>query len=183
MHYGLHNDEVSEVIDFIRNGEIFRPREGASPPGDNHVIHTLQGVDRYREPSIEWYMHLDDEDPVLWIDIKRELSAEYHVDAPKLFGDDYYQFEELMETLSLSFWPLLESQLHRAMPKYEIEQIYGQFSMIVRCRAVYGRKPNFYNHLFLIYRSGGHPCGWIGKYPRGKMVVYYPPTSTALGGP
>lgn len=178
MHYGPHNDEVSEVIDFIRNGEIFRPREGASPPGDYHVIHTLQGVDRYREPSIEWYMDLDDEDPVVWTDIKNKLGEGYFVDAPKLMGEEYNEFEDRMDALCRSFWPLLESQLHRALPKYEIEEIYGDLSMIVRARALYGRKPNFYNHLFLIYRSGGQPCGWIGKYPRGKMVVYYPPTST-----
>jgi hypothetical protein len=179
MTYGPNNNAVLEVIDFIRNGEILRPRKGSSPPGDYQIIHTLDGVDQYRQPSIEWYTNAAEEDPVLWADIKRQCAVKYYSDAPKLFGAEYYDFEERMEALCRSLWPLLEHQLHGTLPQFEIEDVYGQFSMILRFRAVYGNAPNFYNRLFQIYKSGGHPCGWVGKYPDGKMVVYYAGSSTS----
>lgn len=31
-----------------------------------------------------------------------------------------------------------------------------------------------YEDMFLAYQSGGWPCGWLGKYPEGKIVVFYP---------
>ena len=37
-----------------------------------------------------------------------------------------------------------------------------------------GTAERLYEDMFLAYQSGGWPCGWLGKYPEGKIVVFYP---------
>jgi hypothetical protein len=38
----------------------------------------------------------------------------------------------------------------------------------------YGFPSKFYKTLLDAYLSGGWPCGWLGKYPEGKMIVLDP---------
>ena len=33
-------------------------------------------------------------------------------------------------------------------------------------------KSEFYEHLLEVYLSGHLPCGWKGKYPQGKLIVF-----------
>lgn len=42
-------------------------------------------------------------------------------------------------------------------------------------RSTFGRTLPFIERLVEIYRLGGHPCGWIGFYPEGQLVAYFPP--------
>jgi hypothetical protein len=41
-------------------------------------------------------------------------------------------------------------------------------------RAVFGKTDNFYEEVFQIYRAGGWPCGWVGRFPDGVFAVYVP---------
>jgi hypothetical protein len=34
------------------------------------------------------------------------------------------------------------------------------------------KAPYFYNELFKIYESGNFPCGWDGKYPSGRLMIF-----------
>lgn len=34
------------------------------------------------------------------------------------------------------------------------------------------KEPSFYTELLKVYESGNFPCGWKGKWPKGKLVVY-----------
>lgn len=36
----------------------------------------------------------------------------------------------------------------------------------------YGFQSKFFEHILAIYKSGHIPCGWQGKYPNGKVMVY-----------
>jgi hypothetical protein len=33
-------------------------------------------------------------------------------------------------------------------------------------------RPEFFGELLKIYENGNFPCGWEGKYPNGKLIVY-----------
>ena len=33
-------------------------------------------------------------------------------------------------------------------------------------------KPGFYTMLLKVYEEGHFPCGWKGKYPEGKLLIY-----------
>ncbi len=33
-------------------------------------------------------------------------------------------------------------------------------------------RPEFFLELFKVYESGNFPCGWIGEWPNGKLVVF-----------
>jgi hypothetical protein len=33
------------------------------------------------------------------------------------------------------------------------------------------RRPGFFQHLWLTYRSGNFPCGWNGSYPQGSLIT------------
>ncbi|WP_019637126.1 hypothetical protein [Paenibacillus fonticola] len=34
------------------------------------------------------------------------------------------------------------------------------------------RQPAFFMELFKVYESGNFPCGWEGRWPKGKLIVY-----------
>ena len=34
------------------------------------------------------------------------------------------------------------------------------------------KRPVFFLHLLEIYESGNLPCGWEGKWPDGKLIVF-----------
>lgn len=33
-------------------------------------------------------------------------------------------------------------------------------------------EPKFFNELLKVYQRGNFPCGWHGKYPHGKLLIY-----------
>ncbi len=41
-------------------------------------------------------------------------------------------------------------------------------------RIAFGKNDNFWEIVFKIYKSGGMPVGWSGKYPEGCLMVIYP---------
>ena len=92
-----------------------------------------------------------------------------------MLGSECRRVFERVDALHQTLWEPLERHLVRHLPKYEIEEIGGDFGTILHERSVYGGRPRFYNRLYAIYRAGGYPCGWEGRYPEGRMVVYYRP--------
>lgn len=34
------------------------------------------------------------------------------------------------------------------------------------------RQPSFFTDLFRVYQSGNFPCGWVGEWPQGQLVVF-----------
>jgi hypothetical protein len=39
---------------------------------------------------------------------------------------------------------------------------------------VYGRPSDLFSKILDVFEQGGWPCGWLGKYPEGKMIVLDP---------
>jgi hypothetical protein len=37
-----------------------------------------------------------------------------------------------------------------------------------------GRKSLLFEQILAVYELGGWPCGWLGKYPAGKLIVLDP---------
>ena len=56
----------------------------------------------------------------------------------------------------------------------EIAEDFISIFMYVIATVDSGEVIRLYEDMFLAYQSGGWPCGWLGKYPEGKIVVFYP---------
>lgn len=54
------------------------------------------------------------------------------------------------------------------------EEIYTDLLLCIRCRMIRGDKNEFFEKMFEIYKLGGWPCGWNGKYPEGNFITYFP---------
>jgi len=84
----------------------------------------------------------------------------------------------LLESLSgLMDGPIdraLQRQLGDRYTEDDITFIWGTIDWILRFRATFGRTLPFIERLVEIYRLGGHPCGWVGRYPEGQLVAYFP---------
>jgi hypothetical protein len=52
------------------------------------------------------------------------------------------------------------------------ETIYSDLQICAIARALHGKTLPFHEQLFQAYRLGAVPCGWMGEYPEGKMVIY-----------
>lgn len=53
------------------------------------------------------------------------------------------------------------------------EEIYTDLLLCVRCKMLGGDKNEFFEKMFKIYKLGGWPCGWSGKYPEGNFIAYF----------
>lgn len=54
------------------------------------------------------------------------------------------------------------------------EEIYTDLLLFIRYKMIGGYKKEFFEKMFEIYKLGGWPCGWNGKYPEGNFIVYFP---------
>lgn len=54
-----------------------------------------------------------------------------------------------------------------------VDKIYTDLLLCVRSRII-GSDTPFFEKMFDIYKVGGWPCGWNGKYPEGNFIVYFP---------
>lgn len=56
--------------------------------------------------------------------------------------------------------------------------IAGDMLDCAQSRIAFGRSGNFWDKVFEIYKSGGMPVGWSGKYPEGKLMAIFPGLKT-----
>ena len=75
--------------------------------------------------------------------------------------------------LHRELYAVIEAQLATRLPLYEIEEVHTHFGMIVWHRGLYGDREDFADRLYQQYLRGGYPCGWDGRFPAGRLVVYY----------
>jgi len=102
-------------------------------------------------------------------------------------NSDSYRVEQLF--LESSFCGKIEKKLANELKKRELiditSDIVDQESLIadlirsdmLNCalsRIAFGKCGNFWDTVFEIYKSGGMPVGWSGKYPEGRLMTIYP---------
>nr|WP_309690158.1 hypothetical protein [Armatimonas sp.] len=66
-------------------------------------------------------------------------------------------------------------QIVQQLPEAFREFAYDMHQDFVECalsRALRGQESEFYERIFQAYQAGYFPCGWSGKWPEGRLVVF-----------
>ena len=130
-------------------------------------VYSIEDIsDEYREPQLDVEGHKP------WRDL-RMLQLHVFYDFRRQIGIDRNQHNLDIEAIDNRLTPLMEQQLIGRLPENFVFEIIEDLNMIRSFRGLLGETPHMMNTLFMMYRSGGFPCGWDGKFPEGKMVVYY----------
>ncbi|MFO0957216.1 MAG: hypothetical protein U0800_07075 [Isosphaeraceae bacterium] len=172
MELGPYAADVRDIVDLVESGAIFRnPRP---PVGTIRIIHDMGEVSDY-----DYVLNDNPEEGWSW---KELIAHGGEVDCDRLLLEmprRQRALPGLMESLSaLSDGPIdqaLDCQLGGQYMEKDISYIWANIDWILRWRATFGRTVPFIERLVEIYRLGGHPCGWVGEYPEGQMVCYFPP--------
>ena len=181
MELGPHAEDVLEIVDLVESGMIFRnPR----PPLDPSlvVVDGMADAEKYRFTSP------NSRDGIRWE--WRELLE--FAGQPDSKRDVWRKEDEVLDSvpgLSDELFKMMEDRIGPALdrhlkPEYnepELSEIYCNLDFIISYRASFGRTLPFIERLVAIYRLGGHPCGWSGPFPEGRLVAYFPPEGDALG--
>ena len=180
MELGPHAGDVLDIVDVVESGVIFRhPRPPLDP--DVIVINDMAKAGNYRftDPDVregrvwEWRELLD----FAGEPYSRRDIDEKHDDVLDSFPD---LLDNLIKLMEERIGPSLDLQFGSKYTENDIIHMYGNLDFIISFRATFGRTLPFIERLVAIYRLGGHPCGWSGPYPEGRLVAYFPPGDGAL---
>jgi len=165
--FNFNTSAIDDVIRLIE-GRGLLPRDVRPPDwlGIKPIYSVEDILDEYREPQLDVEGHRN------WRDL-RIFQLHVFYDFRRETGIDRHQYALDMEAIDNKLSPLMEEQLVGRLPEDFVFEIIEDLNMIRRFRGVLGETPHMMNTLFMMYRSGGYPCGWDGNFPGGKMVVYY----------
>ena len=110
------------------------------------------------------------------IEAQNQLSGWLHIHAHREFqewNDRVDKHNRVMGPLFDTHWkPFFES---RNLP---VELLHGTTRWEIRGALAEdsyrntGHRCFFFHELLLVYEAGHFPCGWIGEWPAGKLVIY-----------
>jgi hypothetical protein len=168
MKYGKNSDKVQEVIDLACSGRILNITPAVT---DTSVIienDFNRAKYKARTQDIE---EGEDEDKLTWEDIRsKEMSLVYG----KMYKlSDFSAVKKELAELPTAFFKCLCRTLPEQYDEIENE-IIGDLCACAKARAVDEAGSPFFERLLNIYQSGAWPCGWEGRYPEGKLIVYTP---------
>ena len=157
---------VQEVIDFAEQGSLLTP---AAELG----VREWEVVSELDEALAHAHRRatIGADDAMTWTNLREHQSAEalgVTYERPELAGlrDTYDELTERFYELGGRL-----NEEHRRLA----EEIANDLANIALTRAVFGANPDrLFEQMFQAYRAGGWPCGWLGAYPAGKLVVYDP---------
>lgn len=172
QQFGPNTPAVLEVIEFASARRILSKPFQAHVINDfeTEVVYSLDTVYRFR-----YGQHLPNPDRwstvERWFDIKGADMQVFDVASEEVSG--YWStIRPLIVSKADEVLDWLTEQLSSLLPRREIEHIADDLEMIMAFRAVFGHNSLLYERLFRVYCAYGHPCGWIGSYPDGRLIVY-----------
>jgi hypothetical protein len=172
MDFGPHADDVMDFADFVLSGGIFRdPRPPLGP--ELVIIRSMADANKYTHasPGVPVGKRYD------WGELLRFAGEpDSKMERKRL---DYFRahpglMDHLREFVDGPINEYLRRQLGSNYTEIDTIYVLGTVDQILRSRATHGRTLPFIERLVEIYRLGGHPCGWIGAYPEGRLVAYFP---------
>lgn len=170
---------VDEVVRFVTEGQIlsrpFQPERFCDYPCE--VVYEIADWTPYRVAGLP-ESKCEEE----WQDVRISTESE-HMELRKLSAKKYpvirsAEFSEKLNEIYFFLRPKIESQLKDALPKADpiddIKEIELHIDLAIQSRAKVGvRHANLSQEiLFNVYKAFGYPCGWIGPFPGGKLVVF-----------
>jgi hypothetical protein len=172
MQLGPNPDLVLEIVDLVESGVIFRNPQ--PPLSEVKIIHNMANVLDY----LHVIANYEDDEGYDWRDLllnagepDNDLITEREIRRSAMPG----LTDSINELVDERIHGALRRQLGTRYTEDDILYIRGTIDFILCFRATFGRTLPFIERLVDIYRLGGHPCGWVGRYPEGEMVAYFPP--------
>ena len=165
--FGEYTEEVEEVLEFIRSDRLL---SGGDIPDDVdvYVIRSLKQI-----PTEDDYFY--DNLEYTWNDIIANEAAVFYGIESETCGRSYSYDHKFLSELVDSLMERYNKTFPEYYKKYYLDkEIPGILCYIVHCRIIMGKQNQFFEMLFKVFQSGGYPCGWKGKYPEGKLIVFYP---------
>lgn len=175
---------VEEVVTLARSGRILQGLLGALQD-EMLVVRSVRRAAAYAllgeipgtDPDAE-YDAEEDEGALSWFDI-RSLEASQI----RKLAYEYPDYREMRTPFKRQLSEDIDRPIHKRLPMsygpdpdHLIDFRDEVSSDLVHCaeaRALTdGTGLPFWERLFEVYKAGGFPCGWYGKYPDGTLIVY-----------
>lgn len=169
---------VDEVVRFVREGQLlsraFQPERFHDFPCE--VVYEVADWTPYQVTGLP-----DSKCETEWIEIRvssegqhsrlRKLSVERY---PAIRSTD---FNEKLNEIYLALRPIVASQSRANLPNItpsDISEINVHINLVIETRAKLGAGHSqlIDEKLFNVYKAFGYPCGWIGPFPGGKLLVF-----------
>lgn len=181
MTYALIPEEyrpaVDEVIRFVTDrrllAEPFRRDQFHDFPCE--VVHDVVDWTPYRVADLP-NSKCEEE----WQDVRISTGRD-HMRLRELSAQKYPEIRSREFDLNEIYFrlrPIIEDQLRNVRPDFDpvddIKEIILHIDLIIQSRAKVGAKHKHLSQeiLFNVYKAFGYPCGWIGPFPDGKLVVF-----------
>jgi hypothetical protein len=161
MKYGINSLLVEEVIEVASNLRLTYNKNLLEQ--DYTINH-----DYDEAQELAWSQDLDEVDTV-WEDVKSSESGEI---LGKLYEENVNYFEKTLREILNTSKNYPEEFLLDYIDIFE--EVSGDLHQCALNRLVNGKADNFFERVFQVYKQGGWPCGWDGKYPGGRMIIYMP---------
>ena len=173
--HGKNTKEVSEIIDFALNLNFLFGKE--APDYLNVLVVTNipkdwldtgpDGKEYWKTQEEEWtYRGIRENEhaKILQVLYDDEVLRSYVGSVRRIFTGGNRLYNQLIHSLN---YELFE-------PDLIAELIIDDMLLCAEWRIICGVESGFWETIFQIYKSGGMPVGWSGKYPEGKLMAIYP---------
>lgn len=166
---------VYEVVRFVTDGRIlsrpFQPERFHDFPCE--VVSDVADWTPYRVTGLP-----DSRCEEEWQDV-RISTADESLRLCELSEQKYpviwsAEFTEKLNEIYFFLRPIIENQLRDILPEDDIKEIDLHIDLAIGLRAKIGAGHEHLSEekLFNVYKAYGYPCGWIGPFPGGKLVVF-----------
>lgn len=116
---------------------------------------------------------------VTWENLCLDQKGEFTGFLAKNYKNDYNRYwNKEVKLIKKDYLPLFSTQISiglkkKKLPDVIIDDINFNILLVLMLNfyAEY-YKNTFFNQILEVYLSGHLPCGWSGKYPDGKLIVY-----------
>lgn len=166
---------AQEVIDFAMSGQILKIRPVTISP-DEFVIE--RSYVQARRRTLGGYVLEDN-----FMDWQAVRSREESKTVGAKQGHPHY---DLIKTKMREDIDGIEEFLLNTLPAEYTDyyfdstnDIHADLAACIESRLVMGTANSFFETVFRVYKAGGLPCGWEGKYPDGKLVVFVPESNNS----
>ncbi|MEX0166795.1 hypothetical protein MRBLPD1_005356 [Pseudomonas brassicacearum] len=162
VELGENSNLVNEVIGFVKNRLLLRSVNQVVL--GNAEISDLATAKKYAWGQVYG------EEFFTWADLRSEKMSEVW-DVVYGGGEKYTEMDIKLSKLLGELSHSVQKQLS---PKHRelLDDVVSDLKCCLYSRAVQGKTNNFFEGIFSAYLSGGWPCGWVGSWPKGSLLVY-----------
>lgn len=129
-------------------------------------------------PVDSWRCAVAHADSAEWGNLTLRVKNEQSNAVLEHFGDDAFPWNEMADKLRGAVRALVDDRIGRLRIEKEFRKVVGDnaaWDVLGACMEVQFReyiRGTFFGVVAEWYMRGRFPCGWEGKYPQGKLIVF-----------